>query len=161
VTEAELAEVDFRERLEAAQAFVRSKILAYDPGAVIDTYMDAYGEAKWTPCRPPGLDFSLWGDWEAWEHRRQKADNPGDLEATGEWACWNANSGEGFVYANAGGSARRRAEVFCVAMNEGRRTRVVMASGAWRASAEKITDEMRAQFDQQMEEQADGGPERS
>jgi hypothetical protein len=133
------------QRLAMAIQHIKSKILAVEPGSSdVGGIFDAYGEAIWTPSRAPGLDFSSWGDWEAWEHQRQKEGHPGELEPSGEWVCWHAPTGQYFAYTKFYGNPRSCAETFCVGMNaSGKRTRVVMANGSWRASAVKVTDEQR------------------
>ncbi len=140
--------------LAASIQHVRAKILAVDPTSIdVGGIFDTYGEAKWTPSRSAGLDYSLWGDWEAWEHQRTETVTTegqpavSTLVPSGEWACWNAVTNEGFVYTPGPNGARARAETFCVGMNAGKQTRVVSANGTWRASAVSITSDQRAQVE--------------
>lgn len=131
-------------RLQAAVEVVSRKILADKPNATeneVGGLFDAYGSAGWKPSRPASLDFSSWGDWEAWEHQEPI---PGGLRSTGDWVAWHAPSGQQIGFCDKSLlSARHQAEMMAVLQNGGRRTRVVPAGGGFGASALRIEDVQR------------------
>lgn len=128
-------QIAFAERLQAAVNTVKAKILADVPtagDALAGGLFDAYGSVAWTPSRPAGVDFSAWGNWEVWEHQRP---NAGRLEPTGDWVAWDSVSGQQIGFSDkAVMTAKHQAEMMALMMNDGRRTRVVPASGGFSAS---------------------------
>jgi len=121
-------------RLMAGVAQIRENILAKQPdatGAEVGGLFDAYGEAVWKPSRDPAQDYSRWGRWEAWQFQKP-AELGARLEAQPSWVVWDSESGQviGFEPGR-GGNARYKAEVFAVALNDGKPTRVVPAAGGF------------------------------
>ena len=128
-------------RMQAGVDHITSKILAACPSAgsaQTGGLFDSYGSAVWTPSRAAGLDFSAWGTWEAWEHQEIILGSP---RPTGDWVAWDSATGAQIGYGSKTAlSGRAQAEMTAVMMNEGRKTRVVSASGSFRASALKYSN---------------------
>jgi hypothetical protein len=119
-------------RLQAGVEQVRQNILEAMPaagGAECGGLFDAYGSVQFTPVRDPLLDYSAWGDWEAWEHQKPEG---AQLVPSGDWVAWHAPSGQmiGFPSPN----ARMKAEGCALLWNEGAPTRVVPAAGGFQRS---------------------------
>lgn len=122
-------------QLQASVDHIRELILAAQPDAdpnCVGGIFDAYGEARWTPSRPAGVDFSSWGVFEVWEHQEQV---PGALKPSGAWAVWNAETGEWIAFNDKPHlTAREQAELTAAMCNAGKPTRVVEANGGWSRS---------------------------
>jgi len=137
-------QIEEARRVQAGIDQVAAKIKAAVPSAGAGEcggLFDAYGSVEWKPSRPAGIDFSAWGDWEAWEHQRPML---GELVPSGDWVAWNSASGSpgqqiGFSDKEAL-SARQQAEMMAVICNAGAKTRVVAASGSFSASALRFRD---------------------
>lgn len=137
------------------EGLIRARIPDAGPD-VVGGLMDAYGSSVWAPTRSPSIDYSAWGDWEAWEHCAidQKsiipASNPvapGPVP-TGDWVAVNMkNPAQQIGYPSP--NAVTKAEMFAVMRNEGKPTRVVSSNGSFRESAldyEKVKARVEAEI---------------
>lgn len=92
--------------------------------------LNLHGSATWAPVRGAG-DWSAYGPWEAWEECQIGPTPDGKAIGpipTGAWLIWNADHPEqmGGIPASQT-NARKKAEIWCVIQNGGKKTRVVPA----------------------------------